>query len=101
MSEEMGFTGETGPVTFERPMQRKQTKKQKEINSLVTWMVRGALFLALWNAITNIIPYVGPYIGGIPIILFAFTTDYRMGIIILIIIIQRLFGLNRELILLA
>lgn len=46
MSEEMGFTGETGPVTFERPMQRKQTKKQKEINSLVTWMVRGALFLA-------------------------------------------------------
>ena len=49
--------------------------------------LRGALFLALWNAITNIIPYVGPYIGGIPIILFAFTTDYRMGIIILIIVI--------------
>lgn len=48
--------------------------------------LRGALFLALWNAITNIIPYVGPYIGGIPIVMFAFVTDYKLGIIILIIV---------------
>ena len=48
--------------------------------------LRGALFLALWNAITNIIPYVGPYIGGMPIVMFAFVTDYKLGIIILIIV---------------
>ncbi len=46
MSEEKEFSGETGPVTFERPMKRKQSKKQKEMNSLITWIVRGAVFLA-------------------------------------------------------
>lgn len=48
--------------------------------------LRAAIFFALWNAITNIIPYVGPYIGGIPIVAVAFATDYKLGIIILIIV---------------
>lgn len=49
--------------------------------------LKAAIFFALWNAITNIIPYVGPYIGGIPIIAVAFATDYRLGIIITIVVI--------------
>lgn len=48
--------------------------------------LRAAIFFALWNAITNIIPYIGPYIGGIPIVAVAFATDYKLGIIILIIV---------------
>ena len=48
--------------------------------------LRAALFFALWNAITNIIPYVGPYIGGIPIVAVAFATDYKLGIVVLIIV---------------
>ena len=49
--------------------------------------LKAAIFFALWNAITNIIPYIGPYIGGIPIIAVAFATDYRLGIIITIVVI--------------
>lgn len=49
--------------------------------------LKAAVFFALWNAITNIIPYVGPYIGGIPIIAVAFATDYRLGIIITVVVI--------------
>jgi len=49
--------------------------------------LKAAIFFALWNAITNIIPYVGPYIGGIPIIAVAFATDFRLGIIITIVVI--------------
>lgn len=49
--------------------------------------LKAAIFFALWNAITNIIPYVGPYIGGIPIIAIAFATDFRLGIIITIVVI--------------
>ena len=49
--------------------------------------LKAAVFFALWNAITNIIPYVGPYIGGIPIIAIAFATDFRLGIIITIVVI--------------
>ena len=41
---------------------------------------------AVWKAITNIIPYIGPSIGGIPIVAVAFATDYKLGIIILIIV---------------
>lgn len=48
--------------------------------------LRAAVFFALWNAVTNIIPYIGPYIGGIPIIAVAFATDYKLGIIILIVV---------------
>ena len=48
--------------------------------------LRAAVFFALWNAITNIIPYIGPYIGGIPIVAVAFATDYRLGIVILIVV---------------
>ena len=48
--------------------------------------LRAAVFFALWNAITNIIPYIGPYIGGIPIVAVAFATDYKLGIIILIVV---------------
>ncbi|MBR2603738.1 MAG: AI-2E family transporter [Bacilli bacterium] len=60
------------------------------IVSCVAFMVsglKGAVFFALWNAITNIIPYIGPWIGGIPIVVFAFSTDFRLGIIVLIIVI--------------
>lgn len=49
--------------------------------------LKAAVFFALWNATTNIIPYVGPYIGGIPIIAVAFATDFRLGIIITIVVI--------------
>lgn len=49
--------------------------------------LKAAIFFALWNAVTNIIPYVGPYIGGIPIIAVAFATDFRLGIIITIVVI--------------
>lgn len=49
--------------------------------------LKASIFFALWNAITNIIPYVGPYIGGIPIVAVAFATDFRLGIIILIVVI--------------
>ena len=49
--------------------------------------LKAAVFFALWNAVTNIIPYVGPYIGGIPIIAVAFATDYRLGIIITVVVI--------------
>lgn len=49
--------------------------------------LKAAIFFALWNAITNIIPYVGPYIGGIPIIAVAFATDFKLGIIITIVVI--------------
>lgn len=49
--------------------------------------LRAAVFFALWNAITNIIPYIGPYIGGIPIVAVAFATDYKLGIVILIVVI--------------
>ncbi|MBO5530277.1 MAG: AI-2E family transporter [Bacilli bacterium] len=48
--------------------------------------LRAAVFFALWNAITNIIPYIGPYIGGIPIVAVAFATDYKLGIVILIVV---------------
>ena len=48
--------------------------------------LKAAVFFALWNAITNIIPYVGPYIGGIPIVAVGFAADYRLGIVILIIV---------------
>ena len=60
------------------------------IVSCVAFMVsglKGAVFFALWNAVTNIIPYVGPWIGGIPIVVFAFATDFRLGIIVLIIVV--------------
>ena len=60
------------------------------IVSCVAFMVsglKGAVFFALWNAITNIIPYIGPWIGGIPIVVFAFSTDFRLGIIVLIILV--------------
>ncbi|MBR3116845.1 MAG: AI-2E family transporter [Bacilli bacterium] len=59
------------------------------IVSLVSFEIAGlraAIFFALWNSITNIIPYIGPYIGGIPIVAVAFTTNYKLGIIILIIV---------------
>ena len=49
--------------------------------------LKAAIFFALWNAVTNIIPYVGPYIGGIPIIAVAFATDFKLGIIITIVVI--------------
>jgi len=49
--------------------------------------LKAAVFFALWNAITNIIPYVGPYIGGIPIIAVAFATDFRLGVIITIVVV--------------
>ena len=49
--------------------------------------LKAAIFFALWNAITNIIPYVGPYIGGIPIIAVAFATDFKLGIVITIVVI--------------
>lgn len=49
--------------------------------------LKAAIFFALWNAITNIIPYVGPYIGGIPIVAVAFATDFRLGIIITVVVI--------------
>ena len=49
--------------------------------------LKAAIFFALWNAITNIIPYVGPYIGGIPIIAVAFATDFRLGVIITIVVV--------------
>ena len=49
--------------------------------------LKAAIFFALWNAITNIIPYIGPYIGGIPIIAVAFATDFKLGIIITIVVI--------------
>ena len=48
--------------------------------------LRAAIFFALWNAVTNIIPYIGPYIGGIPIVAVAFATDYKLGIVILIVV---------------
>ena len=48
--------------------------------------LRAAIFFALWNALTNIIPYIGPFIGGIPIVAVAFATDYRLGIVTLIIV---------------
>ena len=48
--------------------------------------LKAAVFFALWNAITNIIPYIGPYIGGVPIIAVAFATDYKLGIIVTIIV---------------
>ena len=48
--------------------------------------LRAAVFFALWNAVTNIIPYIGPYIGGIPIVAVAFATDYKLGIVILIVV---------------
>ena len=48
--------------------------------------LKAALFFALWNAVTNIIPYVGPYIGGIPIVAVAFATDYKLGIVVLIVV---------------
>ena len=48
--------------------------------------LRAAVFFALWNAITNIIPYIGPYIGGVPIVAVAFATDYKLGIVILIVV---------------
>ena len=48
--------------------------------------LRAAVFFALWNAITNIIPYIGPYLGGIPIVAVAFATDYKLGIVILIVV---------------
>ena len=57
--------------------------------SCIAFMVsglKGAVFFALWNAITNIIPYIGPYIGGIPIVAVAFATDYKLGIVILIVV---------------
>lgn len=38
--------GERGPVTFERPLHQKQSRKQREINSIITWFVRGVAFLA-------------------------------------------------------
>lgn len=60
------------------------------IVSCIAFMVsglKGAIFFALWNAITNIIPYIGPWLGGIPIVVFAFATDFRLGIIVLIIVI--------------
>lgn len=60
------------------------------IVSCVAFMVsglKGAVFFALWNAITNIIPYIGPWIGGVPIVVFAFATDFRLGIIVLIIVV--------------
>ncbi|MBR4830642.1 MAG: AI-2E family transporter [Bacilli bacterium] len=60
------------------------------IVSCIAFMVsglKGAVFFALWNAVTNIIPYIGPWIGGIPIVVFAFATDFRLGIIVLIIVI--------------
>ena len=44
--------------------------------------LRAALFFALWNAITNIIPYI----GGIPIVAVAFATDYKLGIVVLIVV---------------
>ena len=50
--------------------------------------LRAAVFFALWNAITNIIPYIGPYIGGIPIIAVAFATDYKLGIVVLIVVLS-------------
>ena len=46
MGETMGNNGEHGPVTFERPLRQKQSRKQREINSIITWFVRGAAFLA-------------------------------------------------------
>lgn len=49
--------------------------------------LRAAIFFALWNAITNIIPYIGPYIGAIPIVAVAFATNYKLGIVILIVVI--------------
>ena len=58
--------------------------------SCIAFMVsglKGAVFFALWNAITNIIPYIGPWIGGVPIVVFAFSTDFRLGIIVLIIVV--------------
>ena len=60
------------------------------IVSCVAFMVsglKGAVFFALWNAITNIIPYIGPWIGGVPIVVFAFSTDFRLGIIVLVIVV--------------
>ena len=48
--------------------------------------LKAAIFFALWNALTNIIPYIGPFIGGIPIVAVAFATDYRLGIVILIVV---------------
>ncbi len=46
MGEGMEMGGERGPVTFERPLRQKQSGKQREINSIITWFVRGAAFLA-------------------------------------------------------
>lgn len=41
---EMG--GERGPVTFDRPLQQKQTGKKRKMNYIITWIVRGVAFLA-------------------------------------------------------
>ena len=46
MGENTNMTMEQGPVTFERPLKKKESRKQKEINSIITWFVRGAAFLA-------------------------------------------------------
>lgn len=45
------------------------------------------ILFALFCAITNIIPYIGPYIGGVPAILIGLTKNFRLGIIVTVIII--------------
>lgn len=42
---------------------------------------------ALFCSITNIIPYIGPYIGGLPAILIGLADSFKMGIIVLIMIV--------------
>lgn len=46
MGEGIQNGSERGPVTFERPLKRKESRKQREINYIVTWFVRGVAFLA-------------------------------------------------------
>lgn len=45
-----------------------------------------AFLFAIIISLTNIIPFIGPYIGGIPSVIVAFNVSYKLGIIILIII---------------
>lgn len=44
-----------------------------------------ALLFGFLIGYLDIIPYIGPYIGGAPAVIYAFTQDFKMGILVLII----------------
>lgn len=44
--------------------------------------IKAPIFFALFNSFTNIIPYIGPIIGAVPIVLIAFMTSTKTGILV-------------------